>query len=42
MRKTPHEIWKEYQRGVEYKTSIDMYENVRVNENYITANSGRE
>ena len=34
MTKAPNEIWKEYQRGVEYKTSIDLYENVRVNENF--------
>ena len=34
MNKTPQAIWQQYQRGIEYKTSIDLYENVRVNENF--------
>jgi hypothetical protein len=30
---TPSEIWDEYQRGISYKTDIDLYETVKVNEN---------
>lgn len=31
---TPQEIWKEYQDGVSYKTTIDLYDNVKMNQNF--------
>jgi len=31
--KQPSEVWSEYQSGVDYNTSIDLYETVKVNEN---------
>lgn len=31
--KTPTEVWAEFQKGVDYKSSIDLFETVRVNEN---------
>lgn len=30
----PRGVWAEYQRGVEYNNSIDLYETVRVNRNF--------
>lgn len=30
----PKEIWEEYQKGIQYNNSIDLYENVRKNENF--------
>lgn len=30
----PEEIWEQYQRGRRYKEAIDLYENVRLNENF--------
>lgn len=30
----PEEIWDQYQRGRRYKEAIDLYENVRLNENF--------
>lgn len=30
----PRGVWSEYQRGVEYNNSIDLYETVRVNRNF--------
>lgn len=30
----PSEIWDQYQRGRRYKEAIDLYENVRLNENF--------
>ena len=32
--KTPEGIWKEYIRGVDYNTQIDLYETVKKNENF--------
>lgn len=32
-KQTPQEVWAEYQKGVDYKNSIDLFETVRVNEN---------
>lgn len=34
MKQKPEEIWKEYERAVDYKNAIDLFENVRVNENF--------
>lgn len=28
------DVWKEYQAGVAYKTQIDLYENVKINQNF--------
>lgn len=32
--KTAEDIWKEYQRGVDFNNRIDLYERVRTNENF--------
>ncbi len=32
--KRPFEIWNEYQKGIAYNNSIDLYENVKKNENF--------
>ena len=31
---SPDEIWKEYQRGIDFKAQIDLYDNVEYNENF--------
>lgn len=30
----PEEIWSEYTKGIEYNTSIDLYDNVETNQNF--------
>lgn len=34
IKKEPREIWEEYKKGVDYNTAIDLYETVRINENF--------
>lgn len=34
IRTDPQEIWKEYEKGIDYNNSIDLYETVRVNRNF--------
>lgn len=34
IKKEAHEIWKEYERGISYKTGINLYENVERNNNF--------
>lgn len=34
MEQTPQNIWKEYTKGVSYNTALDLYEQVKKNENF--------
>lgn len=34
IKKNPHEIWQEYERGISYNTGIDLYENVKRNNDF--------
>lgn len=34
----PHDVWKEYQKGRDYKEHINLYSNVRTNENFYNGN----
>ncbi len=34
IRKTPDEIWKEYEKGISYNTGLELYENVERNNNF--------
>ena len=34
IKQTANEVWSEYQRGIEYKTGIDLYDTVKRNENF--------
>ncbi len=34
IKKEPREIWEEYKKGVDYNAAIDLYETVRINENF--------
>ena len=34
IKKTPSEIWTEYQRGITYNTGIGLYDNVERNNNF--------
>lgn len=38
IKKTPKEIWDEYQKGREYKSAIDLYDTVKMNENFYIGN----
>lgn len=38
IKKTPKEIWDEYQKGREYKSAIDLYDTVKMNENFFIGN----
>ena len=39
IKKDAKSIWGEYQRGRTYKSSVDLYENYKKNENFFTKNS---
>ena len=41
IRTDPQEIWKEYEKGIDYNNSIDLYETVRVNRNFFLVGSGK-
>lgn len=30
----PEQVWREYQRGVDYNNRIDLYDRVKTNENF--------
>ena len=34
IKQTAPEVWSEYQRGIEYKTGLDLYDTVKQNENF--------
>lgn len=35
MKKTPQEVWSEYQSGIDYHTQIDIYETVEMNQKFV-------
>ena len=38
IKKTPDEIWEEYEKGKSYNNSIDLYDVVEKNENFFIGN----